>query len=532
MQAMEKTKSITLIALAVFSIVILLAQNNINHAYAVILHTYNLTGSVINNMDYMSGTVKQYVSFSDTRQLNFINANTLVQTSTLLPALSTSKIYFGFDCTANFCYILNFRNIADGASYLAKIDASGNVVMNVTVGDAYDTTLSQVIGSGKNIWAFDDGSVFIFMLCDSGKRILDQWNMGTGFPVLRVGACDGTVPTSSNVIQDVLLDGTKLVLTTNDATLNFQIWNLGGSRSCASTIATYNSDTGRIIRPTGSSVYLVTNLSVGALNTINSSCTSTGSVTSASTGLATQTNGILYDGTAGVYYLFDDTEIAVMNATSPFTSRLAKYSTDGVTVAPLIIEVSSTKQQLVWCGTLSVSDTCKLLELQNTPPTSTTTGTVCIDTGNDGITDVCFTDTNGDGVPDAGAGGALTALRTGGNITQLGFSINCAFGIGSCTDQNPKTNGVGLVYFLVLLIISYACLVAIHIKAVQVVRKENVQVMDYLNINPLLLLVVLVVDLGITWQFQWIPDLLFYTIIVIMVAGIAGFAFYKKLRGD
>ena len=158
--------------------------------------------------------------------------------------------------------------------------------------------------------------------------------------------------------------------------------------------------------------------------------------------------------------------------------------------------------------------------------------TVCIDTNGDTTTDVCFTDTNGDGVPDAGPAGALGAQRSNANITSFGAQIYCAFGISAdaCTNKDARTNGVGLMYLFLIIIFSYAVLVTIHHEAQKYLGGKDVQVMDALKINPLLLVIMLIVDIGFTWYLHWISDIIFYTMVAVM-AGITTFGIYRQVKG-
>lgn len=156
--------------------------------------------------------------------------------------------------------------------------------------------------------------------------------------------------------------------------------------------------------------------------------------------------------------------------------------------------------------------------------------TVCIDTTGDGQTDICFVDTNGDGVPDAGAGGALAVYRGTANVTKFGTDLGCAFGLTSCTNTNIKTNGIGLFYTMILVVFSYALLVSIHYQARKALSGSNVHLIEVMNINPILLLVMLVIDVGITFYLGWIPSEIFYTIIIIMI-GLGAFGVYRHTKG-
>lgn len=156
---------------------------------------------------------------------------------------------------------------------------------------------------------------------------------------------------------------------------------------------------------------------------------------------------------------------------------------------------------------------------------------VCIDTTGDAEADLCFTDTNGDGVADTGGQiGGLSTYRTGSNFTEFGNDIFCAFGINenACSDRNAKTNGVGYAFTILIIVFSYALLVSIHIMGQKMLSKENIQVIDALNIHPILLLVMLIFDVGLAFSLGFIDNVIFYTTIVVLI-GLAGFGIYRKV---
>lgn len=160
-------------------------------------------------------------------------------------------------------------------------------------------------------------------------------------------------------------------------------------------------------------------------------------------------------------------------------------------------------------------------------------GVACIETvAGSGILDLCFNDTDGNGLPDNGQLGSLGVYRSNTNITSFGSDVFCSFGINTvaCTDKNVKTNGVGGTLLAILILISYAFLVSIHIFAQQQLTKQGVVVMNALTIHAVLILVMLIIDTSIAFQFGWIDSTIYFTMIVLMV-GLAGFGFYRIARG-
>src|SRR5437867_3784012 len=224
---------------------------------------------------------------------------------------------------------------------------------------------------------------------------------------------------------------------------------------------------------------------------------------------------------------------------SGFGNQVNFDSVTGSTISGYVKSTATTSSIMLDGGShtllLSGSDVkLKMIFLSNYSATGANNGntTVCIDTNGDTTTDVCFTDTNGDGVPDAGPAGALGAQRSNANITEFGAQIYCAFGISAdaCNNKDARTNGVGLMYLFLVIIFSYAVLVTIHHEAQKYLGGKDVQVMDALKINPLLLVVMLIVDIGFTWYLHWISDIIFYTMVVVM-AGITAFGIYRQVKG-
>lgn len=155
----------------------------------------------------------------------------------------------------------------------------------------------------------------------------------------------------------------------------------------------------------------------------------------------------------------------------------------------------------------------------------------CIDTNLDGEIDLCFVDTNNDGVADNGLGGSLGAFNSNANVTQLGQTWFCAFNIGdACTNDDAETNGVGVFYLLIIILFSYAFIVSIHIMAIKA-SKGNVGGTQALMIHPILLLVMLFIDVALSWYLNFIPDVIFYSILVLMV-GLGGFGIYRIVTKD
>ena len=161
-------------------------------------------------------------------------------------------------------------------------------------------------------------------------------------------------------------------------------------------------------------------------------------------------------------------------------------------------------------------------------------GQTCINvydsTGNVLITTYCSTSSSNGKITTPNT---ISSINTGANLTTMGNTFGCGLGLTSCTNTNIQTNGVGLFFLLLLIVFSYAMLVAIHYKVANKVSGDSggtVQITQVMNVNPMLLTVMLGADLFIANQVNWISGIPLYT----FVAGIIGFisfGIYKHYTG-
>lgn len=505
------TRKIALITMAIFSIVILIAYGNVEKVYAITVSDVTLpSGDISGNMVY-SPTIDKFVGITS-------GANSIVQTIHASTKATTTASLTGINsvalaCIGSSCFTKNFAQTT-----LYQFTPTTGVITDTQVID-FSSGETAPLSSISDAGFFADGNtLYVVGSCDAGGVVYTKWTSSLDFAGY-IGDCSGTklgVGSSSDNPKGHTVSGSRIAIaTSNGVSSTFQIWNTGGGRVCTLTVGDIWG--GDIIRV--GTEWLVTTSQSQRVDRFNDSCVDVGDVTSAQHGLTTALHFISVSASRGEYYIQSTTNVAVMNKTA-VTSKLYDFSCTSDQG-----KSSDWAEEFSTYGCTSGSN-FRLVKLD--PVTSPTGATVCIDTTGDTQTDLCFTDTNGDGVADAGPAGALGALRTNANITNLGFQWNCAIGIGSCTDANPKTNGVGLIYLLVLIILSYAFIVFIHYEAVRMVHKENVQVLDALSVNPWLLIIMLFIDIGITFFLGWIPDLIFYSSVAILVGGVAGFGLYKR----
>lgn len=525
-----------LIACAIFSISILLMHNNIEKAFAIV-EIFNIT--TFNNptftYSYDSGTTKylavvisntavtpKYVEVYNLASHALIARYniTLLVDGTLPHSATIVDMY----CRATLCYIISDVggassrgtvteiNIATGASQLGyeevapySTPAGGAVVVR---GDIENTVFYFVTDGADTYYRVLNTSTSPFTLVTTVDL-----NTGNG------GVLDAETATISTV--------NTLVFSTQVATNQLQIWDIGtSSRICQATVTTSLREFENI----GSLWYIIDSEEV---EIYNNACVDSGTILQAQfcdDGGTEPIRAIEYNSVDNILYANCDENVALprivlVNVTSGL--RITSYNLEGASS-----QTHDTISYLSGTDSLSISmgatDQIKIIYFSGVDFGS---AEVCIDTTLDGIVDLCFIDTNNDGVADNGSSGSLGAFNSNANVTDMGTQWFCAFNLGNaCNDSDVRTNGVGMFYLLVVIILSYAFLVAIHMKAVELAGKSNVTLVDSMKINPVLLLVMLFVDVGLTWYLQWIADIVFYSLVVVIIL-IGGFAIYSKVKG-
>lgn len=126
-----------------------------------------------------------------------------------------------------------------------------------------------------------------------------------------------------------------------------------------------------------------------------------------------------------------------------------------------------------------------------------------------------------------GSGTSPFAGITGGrNVTDITRSLTDGVGFTNCgEDGDVETCGSGLFTFLFLLLMTEFLSLAGYLAFAKKMNAE-IQIVDI----GLMVLLIGFVDLAIGFYLNWIPDIVFYSIIVI-VAGFLTFGMFTRLRG-
>lgn len=511
---MEKRK-IPVIALAIFSIAILLANNNIEKAFALshvdVAVALDMTTNN-NAISYAGGSLFVLGKFNNTGLNNTPIYKINPVTGVIITSNNLSGKQDGLVCSSSFCVTV-FQNGAGQNRVIEKISLTTLAITATSVALASNIEAQSLDISGSNIYytRLNAGTVSIGIMnsVDMAETAIYSSGMGA------VSVKDLKVISSQN----------RIAVTTDSH--NFHLWNTQtASQVCQLGASGSYLNAGQITYDANNNRYFVTSDTTNKINVISSACALSTTITGF--GEANYSVGIQIDTARSEIFVLtssDTTSKIVALKYSDFTKKW-EYLSVGKSFRDFLAYDSSNK--IIMVG--SASNLIRLITLDSVGEGSITGSQVCIDTTGDAETDLCFTDTNGDGVPDAGQAGALGAYRGSANVTKFGTDLGCAFGLTSCTNKDIKTNGVGLFYLMIIIIWSYAALVFIHYEAKKLGSAGNVHVTEVLNINPILLVVMLFIDVGITFYLGWIPDLIFYSAVV-GVIGIASFGIYRHLRG-
>ena len=106
------------------------------------------------------------------------------------------------------------------------------------------------------------------------------------------------------------------------------------------------------------------------------------------------------------------------------------------------------------------------------------------------------------------------------NITATSGELFCSLGLTDCDNPDITTNGTGMFMLLIIVIVSYAFIIAIH----------HFAHVGIIHINPMFVLLIGIIDVTIAFFLGWIPDYIFYSVIVLLV-GLGGFGLYRIIRG-
>ena len=192
------------------------------------------------------------------------------------------------------------------------------------------------------------------------------------------------------------------------------------------------------------------------------------------------------------------------------TSVLSALASDGTNVYPM--GFVNSVSVYVWKGSITA------LTAGITSTGNGGTG-FCVNTAPAGATQqlVCYTDVDGDGIPDASP---IQLVRNNQNLTQM--SNNLAYQLGLIADpsSNIQTNGIGYLVYLVIVVIF-----------IIIIRRATSESEVPTNMNYMLYIMVIVGSAGATYGLH-ITDATIFYISIFVAVGFAGTQIYNKAFGN
>lgn len=508
---MEKKIIPLIIAVSALSFM-LVFSDNIESAYALTLSSIIISNAGSAQMTY-SIPNQRYVLNVGSGLITTVNPTAKTSASNTLPAVAGETYGTGATCSATLtsCYIVSSGSglpdrIRTYNPMTASIESDTTVnTSGATINIAGITTVSTS-ERGHDGW--------FVAVCSAGGSVL--FNIAGQV----LGTCGGTTPIQSGTsLLYAKQAGTKIAITTSSATNSFRIFDsTTGLIVCQVNI---NVGNGGSIEYYNNNFYVV----VGT-NTINKYDTSCNAGTGISnTGISSQIFGLLNISPEGVFAVEGTTSISFMNITSNNISTLA-YSlstnyTETVTAIrnERIAYAYGINQTGANIDVATANDPFLFIQL-STPSENAPSDNEFIDANG-----ICH-GTLSQCLPEAG-GGLSGFLPNGYNITSAGSTIGQGLGIVDANNNDPQTNGVGLFYMLA----TGTLFSGITFATIATANSKFGTSIKYSEVPKEYWLFLVVGVVALAFYLHWIPDIVFYGLVV-GLAGLFAFGLYARFKGN
>lgn len=498
-----------IIGIALFCMALLVGVIFVNNAYAV-EGVHSVTGMTLSDLITYNGGANTYIAWTaSSATIEKISPTTFTRTTATLPASTAGSL--GFDCSLT----------QDVCVYTT---ATGNLIKAVTASGTQlwsrSPASSATAGSGFVDIIESLGVVIVTVTCNgNNNRIGQEFELATGTYIKDVGACAGTIFSNNvNTISALYVSDSEYAITLSGSgfTGNFQIWNIGNtptSRVCSwSTVSTLSGSEGDIVK-LGSTYYISDGTSLQA---ITGACADGTDITSTNHGMSTVIN-VFKSTVRSEYYVSDTTGFAIMNS-SNITQKIGEVTCSTSSASQPI----AFADEFIQAGCFdSGANIVTVIQISNISEEDT-------DTQSGSSNGVCLNvDANGDGrvnvLDCVGSATAWSGFTAGRNATDIASSITDGLGLTNCGEDGlPKECGSGLYMFVFLLLLLEFLVLAGYLGFTSKMNADK-QIVDV----AILMFMVGFVGLAIAFYSQWIPDVVFYALVV-LIAGLLTFGLIKK----
>lgn len=338
-------------------------------------------------------------------------------------------------CDSTYCYI-------QSNTLIRKYDMSAQIVV-----DTYDYGVTH-LGAGIDIGTF--GGVQVIYSSAAAGTTCDV-AVGNG-AIITVRTSDMVCTTRKEIIgggvalYGLQTDGTDRVMFTVDNSPTFRVidYNDNTTLECFDTAITagnqgeliYDSTTQRVYARNGNTVNEYDVSDVACPNGAN-----TDEVALRAFSYGASSNGYAIDHSGSVFYVTGSTTVTGYNYTGTATNIVVTYTLGSSAASNgnnLLFDSDNAK---IFAGQ-PTTDRIAVIEI-----TGGQAAEACIDINFDGVADVCYTDVNNDGIPDATP---FEVARAGQNITSI--AQNLCEQVGICPEGSDiRTNGGGYLVVVIML---------------------------------------------------------------------------------
>jgi len=518
---MENKKQILITAIALFSIFILLAQNNVEKIYAI-THT-DITLSAGTYYTDVGGSFFYLLndkSSGTTDTISKINPITgaIIWTTTIDTRVNTGVYHWSFNvngmsCVSSYCWVSLISSNATMPNQVHRYNANTGAFM------AYNNLTNTLDIDGQSMFATGNQVFYARVTSGSTRAIFLMQDTYLSTSNVEIA---GYSSIGSTAIKDLYYDsGAQRVAIIRDDG-NFQLWNTNtGTSVCTLSGVGSWVNGGGIAFNSATNQWLVSNDSSNVILRISSACAHLGNISGF--GEANYTLDVFLDSGRGEIITItssaSSTKLVGIDSTS--FAKKWEYSIGSTALRDYMTYMNSLDTVLIAKGD-STARLVRLDESLNTGDESTTDDGES-DTGNS-VDGRCGTGTALDCVGDRDLINRITGAPSIANVTN---DLLVSIGIIDGDNTDIKTNGTGLFLMLALGLFSSSVIIS----TIAVANNRFGATISYTEIPKEFWLFLVIAVVSIAFYLGWIPDIVFYGLVV-GLAGLFSFGIYRHVKSS
>lgn len=535
---MENKNNLLAIALVGLVISSLIFADNIEFAYALSFEPVTIC-SATNMITFQSGSFYHVVcsagasASSSTWQVFNASTNALVSTHTIrsLHGSTSSPLTLtsgnngsvrGISCDSTFCYFTWTQATVDQVQKWNINTGSPITYINDTSIGSTNSMSVPITVSGSII--------YVVATCTATSNSV-MFGISNALPFVTAqtfGDCT-TVQMGIQQAYQIAVGGNNKIAVQVQGSAGqnvFHIWDsLALTRTCATSFTSSTVSNARALAYLGSSVnkFAMGRDANDIVTTSMTSCTVVDTISSATLGTSNYIKDIRLNTNNNEWYVFSNSagtqgRVSVMTLSPTITSNTFSFLANGASMTSGYNMFAISSQNKVFI--IDSTTTARMWQLDTAsggnPPDS--------GEGNQ-VNGRCG---DGTALDCVGSGTSPFAGITGGqNATDIMANLTNGLGLTNCPEDGSEqdTCGSGLFLFLFILLLTEFLALAGYLGFTGKLNADR-QIVDI----ALFMLIIGFVDLAIAFYLDWIPDIIFYTIVII-TASLLAFGLYTKFKG-